>query len=62
MGPDGANVPGSRNGKERLTEAYYEVSLSSNLHRWLQIEQTWPKKVDRLRQYKKKVQGDWSLL
>jgi hypothetical protein len=42
-------VPGSRKSKGRLTEAYYVVSVSSNLHSWRLMEQTQLKKVDMLR-------------
>ncbi|MGE9640634.1 hypothetical protein ACQP3J_26630, partial [Escherichia coli] len=56
-------VPGGRGGRRRLAETYYADCISSSLHSQLLMEQTQlNKKVDTLRQEKKKLQEDWALL
>lgn len=56
-------VPGGRGSRRRLAGPYYAGHVSSGLHSQRLIQQTQlEKKVDMLRQEKKKLLEDWVLL
>ena len=61
--PLGVLVFGGRGGRRRLARAYYAVCLSSGLHSCVLMQHSQlEKKVDLLRQEKKKLRDDWVLL
>ena len=56
-------APGGREGRRRLAGPYYAVCLSSGLYSLILMQHSQlEKKVDLLRQEKKKLRDDWVLL